>query len=157
MFSNVGERQSSFPEVYVPNGILLEAVTVNARTKVKPGGRSSMVLQVARAQRLVSDGTLWGSQAEVDRLVASWMESLGSVQRLWDVEAIAAALSGEGDDTRKPTPLADLIDGEGFRSLGDGLRNALQAAYKKAEDFKQVGTNTCPVPHLTHLDLEAMG
>jgi hypothetical protein len=82
-------------------------------------------------------------QAEVDRLVASWMESLGSVQRLWDVEAIAAALSGEGDDTRKPTPLADLIDGEGFRSLGEGLRNALQAAYRKAEDFKQVGKDTC--------------
>ena len=71
-------------------------------------------------------------------LLASWMEELANLKRLWDMDEITSLITTDGDQLERPTPLADLMDTDNHRNLVAALQQALMHAFAEAEEFKQV-------------------
>lgn len=77
-------------------------------------------------------------QHAMEVLLASWMEELANLKRLWDMDEITSLITTDGDQLERPTPLADLMDTDDHRNLVAALQQALMHAFAEAEEFKQV-------------------
>ena len=77
-------------------------------------------------------------QHAMEVLLASWMEELANLKRLWDMDEITSLITTDGDQLERPTPLADLMDTDNHRNLVAALQQALMHAFAEAEEFKQV-------------------
>lgn len=74
----------------------------------------------------------------MEALIAGWMETLAGLKRLWEVEDVTRVLVQEAVELEPPTPLADLIDGDDYRTQVQALLDSVAAAFSRADDFKEV-------------------